>query len=311
VNIVRKANNLPPEVRRGAIAIGNFDGVHRGHAFIIARLIEQAREVAGPAVVLTFEPHPARLLRPDAVPPPLTWVERKAELLAELGVDRVIALPTTLQLLSLSARDFFDQVIVGELDARAIVEGPNFYFGHNREGTIDVLQKLSAEAGISLNVVEPVGTQGQMVSSSRIRQLIAAGEVESANKMLTAPYRIRGLVTHGAGRGRSIGFPTANLDAIDTLLPGHGVYAGETRFRESQWPAAINIGPNPTFDEHSTKVEVHLVGCQQALYGEVLEVDLLGRIRDIRTFGSGDELRQQIDADIEATVRWSASHNIF
>ncbi len=302
VSIIRQAEHLPPEVCGGAVSIGNFDGVHRGHARIITRLIERARDVGGPAVVLTFEPHPARLLRPEAVPPPLTWVERKAELLAELGVDRVIALPTNIELLSLTARQFFDRIIAGELRARALVEGPNFYFGHNREGDVQVLRSFASQAAMTVDVVPPMDAGGAMISSSRIRESIAEGDVDAARAMLTAPYRIRGLVTHGAGRGRSLGFPTANLDGIDTLLPAHGVYAGVARLAGGSWATAVNLGPNPTFGEHATKVEAHLVGRDEPLYGEVLEIDFLSRLRSIRTFDNAVALQQQVASDIEAAV---------
>ncbi len=303
MSIIRQAERLPPEVRGGAVAIGNFDGVHRGHARIIGRLIERAREVDGPAVVLTFEPHPAQLLRPDAVPPPLTWVERKAQLLADLGVDRVIALPTTIELLALTAREFFDRMIAGELRARALVEGPNFYFGHNREGNVELLREFANRAGVTVDVVPPIELDGEMISSSRIRGEIAAGNVDAARSMLTAPYRIRGLVTHGAGRGRSLGFPTANLDGIDTLLPAHGVYAGVAKLAGEAWATAVNIGPNPTFGDQATKVEAHLVGRDDPLYGEVLKIDFLSRLRGVRMFESAAALRQQVASDIEAAVR--------
>ncbi len=282
------------------MAIGNFDGVHRGHARIIERLVAMAAHVGGPAVVFTFDPHPVRLLRPDLAPPPLTWTDRKAELVSELGVDAMIAYPTDMQLLQLSPRDFFDRIVREHLDAKAVVEGPNFFFGHNRAGTIDVLRSLAGQAGIAIEVVPQVEIDGDIVSSSRVRQLLADGRVDAARQLLTQPYRLRGMVTHGAGRGASIGFPTANLEAIDTLLPAEGVYAGRGREGGRIWPAAINVGPNPTFGEEAKKVEIHLVGCDEPMYGRPLEVDFLSRLRDIRPFDSVEALKAQLARDVEA-----------
>jgi riboflavin kinase/FMN adenylyltransferase len=300
VKLFRDLAQLPDPCRSGAIAIGNYDGVHRGHARIIERLIAQARRVGGPALVFTFDPHPVRILRPSHAPPPLTWTDRKAELLDELGVDAMIAYPTDEALLALSPRDFFDRIVVGALAARAIVEGPNFYFGHNRQGTIETLGQFAAAAHIELEVVPPVEIDGAMVSSSRVRKLIAAGQIDEACHLLTRPYRIRGMVTHGAGRGAKIGFPTANVDAIDTLLPGVGVYAGRAITTAGIWPAAINVGPNPTFGEHALKVEVHLIDYQGLLYGQPLEVDFLARIRDVHPFPGLDALRTQLEHDVAA-----------
>ncbi|HEY2881787.1 MAG TPA: riboflavin kinase, partial [Pirellulales bacterium] len=222
MKLLRELTNLPSTVCRGALAIGNFDGVHRGHAQIVSRLLAQARAVGGPAVVFTFDPHPVRLLRPQQAPPPLTWTDRKAELLTELGVDTTIAYPTDEALLQLSPEQFFQSIVCDALQARALVEGPNFFFGHKRAGNIESLRALTTAAGIALEVVEPVIINGASVSSSRVRQLIAAGQLDEANRLLTHPYRIRGMVRHGAARGAKIGFPTANVDAVDTLLPGVG-----------------------------------------------------------------------------------------
>jgi riboflavin kinase/FMN adenylyltransferase len=301
VPIIRHLEQLPESARGGAVAIGNFDGVHLGHRRIIDRLLQRAREVAGPAMVFTFDPHPVRLLRPHECPPPLTWTERKAELLKELGVDRIVAYPTDEKLLALSAQQFFDQIVVGALAAKAMVEGPNFYFGHNREGTVEALHRLTVAAGMTLDIVEPLTLDGQLVSSSLIRNLIAEGDVAAAARMLTHPYRIRGMVTHGAGQGAHLGFPTANLEAIDTLLPALGVYACRAWIGCQSFSAATNIGPNPTFGEHGFKVEVHVIDREIDLYGEPLEVEFLAKLRDVQSFTSKDELVAQLQRDISQT----------
>jgi riboflavin kinase/FMN adenylyltransferase len=303
VKLIRDLDADRQSIRRGAVTIGNFDGVHIGHAAIIERLIARARAVGGPAIVFTFDPHPVRLLRPEAAPPPLTWTDRKALLLSELGVDAIIAYPTDEAFLQLTAQQFFDQIIRGRLEAWALVEGPNFYFGHNREGNIDRLRLMAEQAGITLDVVDPVVVDGEIVSSSRVRRLIAAGQIDQACRLLTHPYRIRGMVAHGASRGARLGFPTANVEAIDTLLPGPGVYAGVGYVSGTAWAAAINIGANPTFGEHALKVEVHLIGLHEQIYGQPLEVDFLSRIREVRAFASVEALSEQLRVDVAVAER--------
>lgn len=301
MKLLRQVAPLPAELHGGAVAIGNFDGVHLGHAAIVARVLEKARELGKAAVVFTFDPHPVRILRPHEAPPPLTWTDRKAKLLAELGIDAVIAYPTDAALLSLTPQEFFGQIVRDGLDARALVEGPNFYFGRGRAGTIDVLRQLSSAAGISLDVVEPVVVDGDYVSSSRIRTLIAGGDVEAARHLLTRPYRIRGTVVRGAERGAQLGFGTANLDQVDTLLPGHGVYAGCGTVGRRRFAAAVNVGPSPTFGEESARVEAHLIGWGGApLYGETVEVDFLRRLRDIQRFPGVEAIKEQLRKDVHA-----------
>jgi riboflavin kinase/FMN adenylyltransferase len=214
-----------------------------------------------------------------------------------------VAYPTDEALLQLSADEFFHRIIRGALDARALVEGPNFFFGHHREGTIERLRQLATATGITLDVVPPVEVDGGLVSSSRVRELIRAGKVQEAERLLAVPYRIRGMVTHGAGRGAKIGFPTANLAAIDTLLPAQGVYAGRGWVSAASWPAAINVGPSPTFGDPESRVEVHLIGQNEPLYGQPTEVDFLARLRDIRAFESPQALSQQLARDVAETKR--------
>lgn len=287
--------------------MGNFDGVHRGHAEIIGKLKSWAQKVGGPSVVFTFDPHPVRLLRPELAPPPLTWTQRKAELLGELDVDCMIAWPTDRELLNLEYDEFFSRVIVEQLRAAAIVEGPNFFFGRNREGDVGRLAELCNENSVHCEIVEPRISGDELISSTRIRTLIQQGDVASARKMLTRPYRIRGMVIHGAGRGAGLGFPTANLDAIDTLIPAMGVYAGlanvegadkETGSGKERKPAAIHIGPSPTFGTERPSVEIHILDFARTIYGEVVEVDFLESLRGIEQFESVDDLKNRVAMDI-------------
>jgi riboflavin kinase/FMN adenylyltransferase len=303
MRLFRQSTPLPPEFLRGAVAVGNFDGVHRGHAKLVERLLARARDVNGPAVVLTFDPHPVRILRPELAPPPLTWTERKAELLAELGVSAVWSYPTDEALLQLTAEEFFQKIVCDALQAKGMVEGPNFQFGRQRLGNVEVLQSLCSKNGVALEVVQPIADGSELVSSSRVRECIRQGDVAAARQLLTRPYRLRGLVTHGAQRGAKIGFPTANLAGIDTLVPPMGVYAGRAFTPQGIWPAAINIGPNPTFGEQAIKFEAHLPGFSGSLYGQPLEVEFLARIRETRPFESVAALTQQLAADVQTVLK--------
>lgn len=290
--------DLPAAARGGAVSVGNFDGVHRGHARLAEQLVALAKDLGGPAVIFTFDPHPIRILRPDAAPPPLTWAARKAALLGELGVDFVVSYPTDRALLSRSAAEFFSHILHQGLGARGMVEGPNFFFGRNREGDIARLGELCAAADVRLKVIAPELIGDEWVSSSRIREAIQKGDVEQAAAWLTRPYRIRGQVIVGAQRGATLGFPTANVDAIDTLSPAPGVYAARAYTQSGVWPAAVNIGANPTFGEDRVKFETHLIDFSGDLYGQTLEVEFVARLRETQPFPSVAELQRQLQTDV-------------
>lgn len=289
---------VPEVCRRGAVMIGNFDGVHRGHAALLAELRRQADQLRGPALALTFEPHPVELLRPGQVPPRLSTPEDRDRLLLELGADQVLVLRVTSEMLALRAEEFFAQVIQDRLAARALIEGTNFGFGRGREGNVETLARLCEQAGMRLTVVPPVMLEGGEVSSSRVRALLTSGAIRPAAELLGRPYRLHGTVVPGQKRGQKLGFPTANLEEIRTLIPGDGVYAVSAPYEGELWAGAANIGPNPTFGEHARKVEVHLVGFQGDLYGRPLAVDFVERLRDTRPFASSAELVEQLHRDI-------------
>jgi riboflavin kinase / FMN adenylyltransferase len=298
-----------PATRRGVLAIGNFDGVHRGHQKMLKVLAEQAKAHRAPAVVLTFDPPPVELLRPDAVPPRLTTLQTKCELLEKMGVDCLIVYPTDLALLNLEATEFFEQIVVDKLAARGLVEGPNFYFGKDRQGNVKLLAELCRSSGRELNVIEPEYEGEKLISSSTIRRLIAEGELNTAVKMLGHAYRLEGVVVPGEARGRGLGFPTANLSEIPTLIPGDGVYAGRVRLASQGLLAAVHVGPNPTFGEQHRKVEVHLLEFSGELYGQPLQVDLMQRIRSTQVFGSQDALKAQIESDLDQVRRLANREN--
>lgn len=299
MKLTRSLDGIPAAAKRGALSVGNFDGVHRGHAALLGRLRQMADHLGGPAVVATFDPHPAAILRPQAVPPRLTWIERRAELLGHCGVDQVVVCRTDKAFLNLSADEFFQQVVLDALAARGIVEGPNFFFGRGREGDVVKLKQMCAAADLRFQIAEPTEQSGEMISSTLIRAALSDGQIERANALLTAPYAIRGRVIRGSARGAALGFPTANLADIETLIPAAGVYATRAHLDGRVLMAATHVGPNPTFGEQQGKVEVHLLGFEGNLYGRLLQVDFVRRVRDIARFDSTDALCRQMRADID------------
>jgi riboflavin kinase/FMN adenylyltransferase len=294
---------MPLPCRGGVLAIGNFDGVHRGHQSLLVEATRQARALFCCSVAVTFDPHPLQLLRPERLQPFLTTLQDRTALLQQYDVDHVLVLKTEPALLQLTARAFFEQIIVEALQARAMVEGYSFAFGRGREGTPEVLKALCTEKKVGLNLLPPCEVLGKPVSSSRVRDELVAGNVAVAQQLLGRPYRIHGIVATGQKRGASLGFPTANLHEVPTLIPGNGVYAVRAVHQEQIWPAAANVGPNPTFGEDARKIEVHLIGYQGDLYGQELAVDFIERIRPTRAFANVQELVAQIQADVEAAKR--------
>lgn len=292
--------SIPTECRGGAIAVGNFDGVHRGHQALIAATVDQARALGGPAVAVTFDPHPTQILRPESFQPLLTTPGHRAELLHGYGIDHVLILETAPALLQLRAGEFFEKILRDGLRARAIVEGFNFGFGKNREGTLDLLRELGRLAEIRVTLLPAVEVEGKPVSTSRVRGDVLAGAVDHVRELLGRRYRLLGKVGAGQRRGKALGFPTANLNEVDNLVPGNGVYAVEVSRQDRRWRGAANIGPNPTFGEDACKVEVHLLDFDGDLYGQRLALDFLAKIRDTRAFASADELVRQIRDDVNA-----------
>jgi len=302
MTIIRHALDqpIPPMCQGGAIAVGNFDGVHRGHQALGAETVRQARAANGPAVIVTFDPHPTKILRPEAFQPLLTTPEHRAELLHGYGADHVVILHTTPALLQLRAAEFFEQLVCRQMQAKAIVEGFNFGFGKNREGTLDVLQMLGRQAGIAVTLLPAVEIGRKPVSTSRVRGDILAGAMDRVRELLGRPYRLLGTVGVGQRRGQSLGFPTANLNQVENLIPGDGVYAVRAHWQNKSWPGAANVGPNPTFGEQSRKVEVHVLDFKGDLYGEPLAIDFIEKIRDTRPFASAADLVTQIQQDVRS-----------
>lgn len=289
-------NEVPPaECRGGAVAVGNFDGVHLGHAHLIRILLEQRR----PAVVISFDPHPLRLLAPERFQPLLTTPEDRVEFLRSCGADQVILLRTTAELLHLSAEEFFERILRDNFQAKAIVEGFNFRFGRDRTGDLNTLAELCRLNGLSLKVVPPLELDGSPVSSSRVRNALLAGDAAEAARLMGRSYRLHGVVGGGQRRGRILGFPTANLEQVETLLPADGVYAVRVKCDEMVYAGAANVGPNPTFGENIRKIEVHLLDFDGDLYGKRLSVEFIRRLRGTRPFTGPEALKAQLQLDVQ------------
>jgi riboflavin kinase/FMN adenylyltransferase len=289
------------------VTIGNFDGVHLGHISLIEKANDLARLHNRQSVVVTFSPAPWSVLYPERATLPLTTIERRTALLKKAGAGDVVVLRPTLDLLRVPAEEFFTTVIVDRLHAKGIVEGPNFRFGHNRLGDIELLRQLATQRDMVCEIVAPTLHEGEWVSSTRIRQWIESGAIDTANQFLLEPYRIAGVVSHGSHRGRTIGFPTANLNEVEVLIPAMGVYAaritslvkdGVSQTNMLNKAVALHIGPNPTFGENSRKIEAHILDFSGDLYGSILEMEILTRVREVQKFAGLDALVTQLRTDV-------------
>lgn len=286
-----------------AVTIGNFDGVHLGHRALLARADAAARRLGGDAVALTFEPHPAVILAPDRAPPRLTTRARKLELLRARGVDVVIVEPFTRELAALSADDFVRAILVDVLGARHVVVGYDFHYGARRGGTTETLAASGRRHGFEVEVVAPVTVGTEAPSSSAIRRLVAAGEVRHAAELLGRPHDVDGVVVRGAGRGRGIGVPTANLEVEGALLPAPGIYAVWASLPGGERVmGAASLGTNPTFGAGAPlTLEVHLLDWDGDLYGQPLRTSFVHRLRGEERYDSVEALVAQIRRDVDQT----------
>jgi len=282
-----------------AVTVGNFDGVHRGHQALVAAAVARARETGGVSVALTFDPHPARVLRPDRAPAALTTLAQKEELLAGLGIDRLAVLPFDATVAGLSPEAFARGVLREALGARDVVVGESFRFGHRRQGDARGLAGLGARLGFSVHALPVVEEAGGPVSSSRVRDELGRGDVGAARALLGRPYFVDALVVHGAGRGRTIGVPTANLAPDNEVLPAPGVYAGRCRLPGGGVRAAVvNLGHRPTFGGGQLALEAHLIDFAGDLYGARVRLSFHERMRDEQRFPGKEALVARVREDI-------------
>jgi riboflavin kinase/FMN adenylyltransferase len=309
VKTFRRLEDFPAELRGGVLSVGKFDGLHRGHAEILARLIETARRRGAPAVVFTFDPPPALALRPDAPYPLLCDVEQKIALFKRFDLDALVLFPTTKSFLSRSAEDFIDQTVVGVFGATGLVEGEDFRFGRGQEAGDAALSDLCARFGLTLELAPSVLMDGEPISSSSIRAAVARGDVANAARALGRPFRLSGAVETGDRRGRTLGFPTANVAVpTSTVVPAPGLYAAQALLPDGRtFAAAVNVGGNPTFGVSTLKIESHLLDFTGDLYGQTLTLAFLRRLRDVVPFPNKETLLAQIAQDVAETRRVCAA----
>jgi len=286
--------------RPTVLTLGVFDGLHLGHQLIMQTVVERARASGAVPTVITFDPHPRAVLHPESAPPLLQTFDQKIEAFGVLGIEQTIVVHFTKQFSSIRAAEFLSDVIVDRLHAKEVYLGKGFAFGHDREGNIDLLKRVGAELGFVAGEVPEVKLRGARVSSSKIRQLLAAGQVNLARRMLGRPYGVEGRVERGAERGHKLGFPTANLHPHNRVIPRNGVYVTGTLI-DGQWRRSVtNVGVRPTFaDAVEPSVETFVLNWDGDLYGDVVRVRFLYRLRDERKFNSIDELKRQITRDVE------------
>jgi riboflavin kinase / FMN adenylyltransferase len=286
------------------LALGNFDGLHRGHMKIIDRVRRRAGERGGTPAAMTFEPHPPRVLRPDKAPPLLMTKEQKIEALTRSGMQGVAVVRFTLELSKWDPETFVRLVLVEWLHVVEVWVGANFLFGHERAGTFSVLRSLGARSGFRAEKIDPVRYKDFVVSSTRVRRLVSEGRVDEAGALLGHHYFVEGTVARGAGRGREIGFPTANLSTCNELLPPAGVYATTVTIDDVVHPSVTNIGMRPTFgDVDRPVVETHVFDMHRELYDATIRLSFVQRLRDERAFPDVDALRAQIEADVRSARR--------
>jgi riboflavin kinase/FMN adenylyltransferase len=280
------------------LALGNFDGVHRGHRKILERVRRVANEHGTSAVAMTFDPHPPRIVRPDKAPPLLMTHAQKLEALADTGLQGAAIVRFTPELSRWDPETFVRNVLVDWLHVSEVWVGANFLFGHDRAGNFTMLRTLGARYGFKAEKIDPVRYKDFVVSSTRVRRLVSEGRVDEAGALLGHQYFIDGNVVHGDHRGRTIGFPTANLCTENELLPPTGVYATTTRIDGIVYPSITNVGTRPTVDASGrTTIETHVFNLDRDLYGRPLRLGFVQRLRDERAFESLDALRQQIETD--------------
>lgn len=305
MKIIPGLDRISPPLERSILTVGNFDGVHLAHQKLLTQASEFAAETNAPVVVLTFDPHPLTIVAPDKAPECLTPLDEKLDLLDQAGVEMVVVARSEPKLLQVEAQTFVQDILLTHFHPTHIVEGPSFGFGKGRKGTPALLKQYAEPSGCKVHIVEPVTLQldegeAVMVSSSLIRRLIVEGKVQQAVYCLGRPYAILSEVIKGDQRGRTLGFPTANLQKPEQLVPSEGVYSGSAFVGDNKYPCAISIGKTPTFDGDDILIEAHLLEFDGDLYGQPIRVEFHRRLRDQQKFDSPESLIKQLKCDVES-----------
>ncbi len=298
MEVCRALDKLKGKFKNPAITLGNFDGVHLGHQRIFKHLLKRASDIGGEALVFTFDPHPAKVLRPELSPSLITPIPEKLKLMKTFGINAVILTDFTKEFAAIHPSTFVEDVLIHALGSKLVVVGHDFSFGKGKEGTIDYLKVLGERHNIQVEIVKAFKVNGKIVSSTAIRELIHSGNMTEAAKLLGRQYSIEGNVIQGSGRGKQLGFPTANIKHYGELIPKDGVYAIKVLTGGEEKPGISNIGLRPTFRETERSVEIHIFDFKKDIYNEDIKVTFIERIREERDFSGPAELTQQIRKDI-------------
>jgi riboflavin kinase/FMN adenylyltransferase len=300
MNIIYDLEKLEGPLKNPVITIGNFDGVHKGHLVLFDTVKDRAKGINGESAVITFDPHPIKVMKPGNGPTLITSTKQKLELIEKSGVDVIFCLPFTRQFASIPARDFVQDILVDKIGIREVVVGYDYAFGYKREGGIKLLQEMGDTIGFKVHVVEPIQLNSTLVSSTSVRKFIQDGDLQEAKRFLGRDYQIMGTVISGKNRGgRLLGFPTANLKLIDELIPKRGVYAVTVDVDDETYYGVSNIGYNPTFGDNALSLETHILDFSGDLLEKTISINFIEHLRDEKTFRSVQELSDQIAKDIQ------------
>jgi riboflavin kinase / FMN adenylyltransferase len=292
---------IPEPLRGGVIALGNFDGFHKGHQAVVGRAVRHARDEGRPAIVATFDPHPVRHFRPDTPPFRLTTLDQRQELFAAAGADAMLVIPFDAAMAATTAEDFITDLLLTRFGAAGVVTGADFVFGKGRGGTVVTLADHARRLGFFTEMVSPVDDGSEVVSSSRVREALKAGDPAAAARLLTRPFTVRGIVQHGDKNGRKLGFPTANIDMAKYLRPRYGIYAVTGHLRDGRALSGVaNLGIRPSFDPPKELLEPHFFDFAEDLYGQEIDVAFHSFLREEAKFDSLDALIAQMARDCDA-----------
>jgi riboflavin kinase/FMN adenylyltransferase len=293
-------DSLPEDISNPVVTIGNFDGVHKGHQALFTKLKDRAKELKGTSLVITFEPHPIKVMSPEKLKPLITVLEQKKELVITQGIDLLLLIKFTMKFSGIAARDFVKDILVDKIRIKEIIVGYDYAFGHNREGNIQLLREMGKEFDFTVTQVEPVYAGNTLVSSTSIRNLILEGKISEANRLLGRDYQLMGEVVEGRRRGKPLlGYSTANLKLPEGLIPREGVYIVTVELEGRLYQGLTNIGYNPTFKNKVLSIETHILDFSADIVSQNIKVNFLARLRDEIRFGTAEELSQQITRDIE------------
>ena len=299
MSVIYDLKQIKKPLRNCVLTVGNFDGVHKGHVALFDMVKKRARAIDGESAVMTFEPHPLKVIRPGEGLPLITLTKQKIKLITDQKVDFIFCIPFTKQFAAISSRDFVKDILVGKIGIKEIIVGYDYTFGHKREGNIGLLQEMGGSLGFAVHVVGPQHSKGRLISSTSIRKLVQEGKLEDAKNLLGRDYQVSGVVVKGKNRGgRLLGFPTANLDLIDELTPPTGVYAVKALINGQWFDGVTNIGYNPTFGNGTFSVETHILDFSGDLLGTTISVSFMEYLRKEKTFKEVADLARQIGDDI-------------